>query len=96
MIEAQAFRRVAFATAPGQVGQLLPSADGAAQLFVQARLPINESAMATNLPVFARNVQQMRRGEIVEEWFRQEANKAFATIPYFQQKQAQMSGAAAK
>ena len=91
----QYFRRVAFGTAPGQVGSPLPNADGAAILFVQARLPIDEAALRTNLPAFTRNVQQMRRGEVVNEWFNQEANKAFGSIPYFQQKRAQMSGASA-
>jgi parvulin-like peptidyl-prolyl isomerase len=86
----QFFRRVAFGTTPGQVGSPLPSSDGAAVLFVQARLPINEAAMRTNLPAFTRSVQQMRRGEVFNEWFNQQANTAFATIPYFQKK-AQMS-----
>ncbi len=96
LVEAQNFRRVAFATASGQIGAPMRSADGAALVFVAARLPIDETALATNLPAFTRNVQQMRRGEVFDQWFSQEANKVFATIPYFQQKQAQMSGAPAK
>jgi len=91
----QYFRRVAFGTEPGHVGSPLPIADGAAVLFVQARLPINESAMRTNLPAYTRSVQQMRRGEAFQEWFNQQANKSFPTVPYFQRKQAQNSGAPA-
>lgn len=91
----QYFRRVAFNTPPGTVGAPLPSSDGAVVLYVQARLPIDEAAMRTNLPAFTRSVQQVRRSEVFNEWFSEQANKAFATLPYFQRKQAQLSGAAA-
>jgi parvulin-like peptidyl-prolyl isomerase len=86
------FKRAAFAAAPGEVTQLLPSADGAVLGFVSARLPLDETAMRTNLPAFTRSVQQVRRSEVFNEWFRAEANRAFRTIPFFQTQQAQMSG----
>lgn len=95
LVDPQSFRQAAFTTEPGQVGPVLEGSDGAVVLFVQARLPIDEAAMRTNLPSFTRNVQQMRRSEVFNEWFRVEATKAFATIPYFQKQQSQMSGAAA-
>lgn len=91
----QYFRRVAFGTPPGHVGAPLPSSDGAAVLFVQSRPPINESAMQTNLPAYSRSVQQMRRGEVFNEWFSEQANKALPSLPYFQRKQAQQAGATA-
>lgn len=85
------FIGMVFATEPGRLTPLLPSADGAMLGFVQALLPINETAMKTNLPAFTRSVQQMRRGEVFNEWFRAEASKAFASIPFFQ-KQSELSG----
>jgi hypothetical protein len=45
--------------------------------------------MAANLPAFTRSVHQVRRSEVFQEWFRREAQKAFATVPYFQQKMQQ-------
>jgi hypothetical protein len=89
-LELSYLKRVAFETAPGQVGQVLPSADGAAVVYVQARLPIDEAKMHTNLPEFTRSVHQVRRSEVFNAWFQREAEQAFRTLPYFQQKQAQM------
>lgn len=80
------YRRVAFNTAPGQVGPLLPCGDGAAVVFVQERLPVNESAMATNLPAFRQSLQQSRRSEVFNQWFSQVASEGLATVPYFQKK----------
>jgi len=95
-LNVQSFKQVAFATAPGKVGDLLPSADGAALVYVQERLPIDETAMRTNLPAFTRSVHQVRRNEVFNQWFSAEANKAFATIPYFQPKPALSGAPAAK
>jgi len=83
------FKRVAMSTAPGQFTPLMPSADGAFMALVEAKLPIDEAKMAANLPAFKRSVHQVRRSEVFNEWFRREASKAFATVPYFQQKMQQ-------
>jgi hypothetical protein len=86
------FKQAAFSTAPGQMSQLQPSADGAFVVFVQEKLPVSASKVATNLPAFERSVRQTRRSEAFNEWFRREAEKSFREVPYFQ-KQAQLSGA---
>jgi hypothetical protein len=88
------FKRVVFATAPGQVTPMMPASDGAFMALVQAKLPLDQAEMEKNLPAFTRTVQQVRRSEVFNEWFRVEANKAFATVPYFQEKQAKMQKAA--
>ncbi len=88
------FKRVVFATAPGQVTPMMPASDGAFMALVQAKLPLDEVEMASNLPAFTRSVHQVRRSEVFNEWFKREATKAFATVPYFQEKQAQMQKAA--
>jgi hypothetical protein len=88
------FKRVAFSTAPGQVTPMMPASDGAFMALVQAKLPLDEVEMAKNLPTFSRSVHQVRRSEVFNEWFKREAQKAFATVPYFQEKQAQMQKAA--
>jgi len=86
------FKQAVFTTTPGQVTPLMRSADGAVLAFVAERLPVDESAMQTNLPAFTREVQQMRRSEVFDEWWRVEAPKAFAKIPFFQ-KQQELSAA---
>lgn len=85
------FKQAAFTTAPGQMSQLQGSSDGAYVVYVQSKLPLNQSAMATNLPSFERSVRQTRRAEAFNNWFNQEFNKVRSGIPYFQEK-AEMSG----
>jgi hypothetical protein len=85
------FKQTAFMTAPGQLSQLQPSSDGAYAVFVQSKLPLNQSALATNLSAFERSVRQTRRAEAFNDWFRREAEKGLRDVPFFQQ-QAQMSG----
>jgi len=85
------FKQAAFSTAPGHMSQLQPSSDGAYVVFIEAKLPLNQSALATNLPAFERSVRQARRGEAFNDWFRREAEKGLRDVPYFQ-KQAQLSG----
>jgi hypothetical protein len=65
-------------------------------VYIQAKLPVDEAKLRANLPEFTRSVHQVRRSEVFNEWFRREAEKAFSTLPYFQQKQAQMQGTAGK
>jgi hypothetical protein len=88
------FKRVAHATAPGQLTPLMPTADGAFMALIQARLPLDEAEMAKVLPAFTRSVHQVRRSEVFNEWFKREATRAFATVPFFQEKQAQMQKSA--
>lgn len=89
------FKQAVFSTAPGQLSQLQPSMDGAYAVFVQGKLPLDESKLAANLPAFERSVRQSRRSEAFDDWFRKEADKAFREVPYFQ-KQSQLSGAPAQ
>jgi hypothetical protein len=96
MLDLAMLKRAAFATPPGQVGPVLPSADGVAVIFVEAKLPVDENKMRENLPAFTRDVHQVRRGEVFNEWFRREAEQAFRTVPYFAPKQTEMQSAPAQ
>jgi len=85
------FKQAVFSTQVGQMSQLQPSVDGAYVVFVQEKLPLDESKVAANLPAFERSVRQRRRAEAFDQWFNQEFNKVKAKIPYFQ-KQPQLAG----
>ena len=80
----QQFKQVAFGTPPGQMSQLQRTFDGAYAVFVQEKLPLDESKIATNLPAFERSMRQTRRAEAFNEWVNQEFNKIRSEIPYFQ------------
>jgi PPIC-type PPIASE domain len=86
------FKQVAFGTPPSQMSQLQGTADGAYAVFVQGKLPLDESKVAADLPAFEQSVRQNRRAEAFNDWFNREAQKAFREVPYFQ-KQAQLSAA---
>jgi hypothetical protein len=87
-VNLQQFKQAAFSVHPGQMSQLQGSFDGAYAVFVQEKLPLDESKLAANLPAFERSVRQTRRAEAFNDWFRQEAEKAFREVPYFQKPQA--------
>lgn len=86
------FKQAAFSTTPGKMSSLMPCNDGAFAVFVQSKLPFDETKVTAELPAFTRSVRQTRRNEAFNQWFQREAEKGFRTVPYFQQK-AQLSGA---
>lgn len=90
------FKQAAFGTPPGQVSNFTPTRDGGFLVFVQAKLPLDEVRMKADLPEFARNLRQTRKGEAFNEWFRQEAEKGFRDVPYFHQQQSQLTGGSKK
>lgn len=90
------FKQAAFSTPPGQVSNFTPTGDGGFIVFVQAKLPLDEVRMKTDLADFSRAVRQTRKGEAFNEWFRREHDKAFRDVPYFHQQQSQLSRAPKK
>ncbi len=86
------FKQAAFTTAIGQMSQLQRATDGAFVVFVQGKLPVDETKLAANMPDFEKSRRQARRDEAFSAWFEGEFNKVKPTIPYFQ-KPAQLSGA---
>ena len=90
------FKQAAFSTPSGQVSNFVPTGDGGFIVFVQAKLPLDEVRMKTDLPDFTRAVRQTRKGEAFNEWFRREAEKGFRDVPFFHQQQSQLSGAPKK
>ncbi|HEX5218001.1 MAG TPA: SurA N-terminal domain-containing protein [Verrucomicrobiae bacterium] len=83
-VDLSQFKQVVFGTLPGHMSQLQPSFDGAYAVFVQEKLPLDEAKLAANLPTYERSVRQTRRAEAFNDWFRNEAEKAFREVPYFQ------------
>lgn len=85
------FKQATFTTAPGHVSELQRGTDGVYLVFVQGKLPLDETKLAADLPAFERSKRQARRAEAFSAWFEGEFNKVKPTIPYFQ-KPAQLSG----
>lgn len=89
------FKQAVFTTAPGRASGFTPTRDGGFLVYVQAKFPLDETKLATELPGFMQSVRQTRQSEAFNLWFNQEAQRGLRDIPYFRQQQPpQMSGAA--
>jgi hypothetical protein len=78
------FKRAAFTTDLGKVSEFNPTADGGFVVYVEKRLPIDETKMAADLPDFTRMLRQARRSEAVDAWFNREASKSLRDTPLMQ------------
>jgi peptidyl-prolyl cis-trans isomerase D len=75
------FKQVAYSIKPGNVSQFIPTREGGAVVFVQDKLPVDETRMQAELPAFTDSVRQMRQNEAFNEWFRKEAERALRDTP---------------
>jgi hypothetical protein len=91
------FKQAVFSTPPGKASVFTPTADGGFMVFVQSKLPLDETKLKADLPGFMNSVRQTRQNEAFNEWFRREADRGLRDIPYFQQQQTpRLSGAPKK
>ena len=86
------FKQAAFTTPPGKLSQFMPDNDGGFLVFVQSKLPLDETKLKADLPAFTRAVQQNRRNEAFNEWFRREAERGLRDTPIARPQQPQLSG----
>lgn len=74
-------KEVAFSTEPGKVSSFHPTADGGVIMHVKAKLPVNDTKLAAELPQFLDAVRQSRQSEVFNNWFRKEAPIALRDTP---------------
>lgn len=74
-------KQVAFGTEPGKLSPVQRTADGAMLLYVEAKLPIDETKRATEMPNFARYIRQSRQNEAFNQWFGKEASQGLRDTP---------------
>jgi hypothetical protein len=77
-------KQAAFTTPVGQTSGLMETADGAFVLYLQSKLPVDQSAMNADLPDFTARLRQQRENEAFNEWMRVEASREFRNIPDLQ------------
>lgn len=75
------FKQIAYSLKPGNASQFIPTREGGAIVFVQDKLPIDETRMQAELPAFTDSVRQMRQNEAFNDWFRKEAERALRDTP---------------
>jgi peptidyl-prolyl cis-trans isomerase D len=75
------FKQAAFSLAPGKAGEFVPTSEGGFVVFVQAKLPVDEEKMKTDLPEFIATVRRTREYEAFNKWFSKEAEAGLRNTP---------------
>jgi len=81
-------QHAAFGTAIGHASNFEETQDGGFVVYVQSRLPLDQSAMKTDLPQFTAGLRRQRESEAFNQWVQVEANRQFRNIPFFKQNAA--------
>jgi hypothetical protein len=79
-------KQIAFSTTPGKVSTFQPTLEGGVIVYVEHKLPLDESKAQTELPTFVNTLRRTRQQEAFEDWFRKEAEKALRDTPVAQQR----------
>jgi len=75
------FKQIVFNTPAGKASDFNATRDGGVVVFVQQRLPLDETKMKSEMPSFINSVRQGRQQEAAQMWFQREASKSLADTP---------------
>ena len=78
-------QHAAFGTAVGHAGNFEETGDGGFVVYVQSRLPLDQTAMKTDLPQFTAGLRRQRESEAFNQWVQVEANHQLINTPVYQQ-----------
>ncbi len=71
----------AFPTPVGSSSDFEPTDDGGFVIYVQKQLPVDETAMKSDLPQYVAKLRSKRAFEIFEDWVNVEASRELRSIP---------------
>ena len=84
-------QHAAFGTPVGHAGNFEPTDNdnindnsGGFVLYVQSRLPLDQTAMKTDLPLFTAGLRRQRESEAFNQWVQAEANRQLINTPVYQ------------
>ena len=87
------FKQAAFTTSIGMASGFVATAnpdelspgleDGGFVLYVESRLPIDQSKMAQEMPEFTARLRDQRQGQMFNEWLSREANLQLRSTPIY-------------
>src|SRR6266567_4180090 len=69
------YKQATFSTPPGKASVFTPTADGGFIVFVQAKLPLDETKLKADLPGFMNSFRQARQHEAFNLWVNGEAQR---------------------
>jgi hypothetical protein len=90
--ELSQLKQAAFTTATGRASEFEPAGDGGFILYVQSRLPADQSAMDADPAAFLNTLRHSRANEAFQDWLNREANRELRNTPIFKE-QAEAAGA---
>jgi hypothetical protein len=81
-------KEAAFSTPAGHTSQFEETDDGGFVVYVQSHLPIDQSAMKSELPKFTADLRRQRENEAFDIWLQTEANRQLRDTPVYKQEAA--------
>ena len=78
-------QHAAFGTPIGHAGDFEETQDGGFIVYVQSRLPLDQTAMKADLPQFTAGLRRQRENEAFNQWVQAEANRQLRNTPVYQQ-----------
>ena len=78
-------KQASFSTPVGHTSRFEETDDGGFVIYVQSHLPIDQSAMKSDLPKFTAELQRQRENEGFDIWLQTEANRQLRHTPVYKQ-----------
>jgi hypothetical protein len=66
-------KEAAFTTGVGRASGFQPTATGGFVIFVQSKIPVDQSKLVADLPEYTKNLRRARQNEAFNEWLQNEA-----------------------
>ena len=79
------FLRIVANTPAGHTSPFLETEDGGFIVYVQSRLPVDQTVMSANLPQFTARLRSARESEAFNQWIQTEASRQLRNTPAFRQ-----------
>ena len=74
-------KTAAFALTPGKASEFTSTRDGGFIVFLQAKVPVSDDKVKTELPEYLKNLRDRRQQEAFGEWLRHELGAAQISLP---------------
>lgn len=78
-------KQVAMTTPVGTSSGFKATDEGGFVLYVESRLPVDQSKMASDLPEFTAQLRQQRQSQTFNDWLQREASRELRNTPVFRQ-----------
>jgi hypothetical protein len=82
--ELNQIKKSAFTTTIGHAGNFVETGDGGFILFVQSQLPVDQSAMNSELPKFTADLRRSRENEAFNQWLNVQVRQEYGSLKIFQ------------